>query len=283
MMKRISDQRTAEQVGEHYEIEKKLADRLRNASPRERSKLYGSLYDELFRRVPLHPQLTRKVSAGETQKRVSMQVKLIKPFLRKDATFMEVGAGDCALSFEVSRFVNRVLAVDVSEEITRGVTRPPNVEVRLIDGIQIALPPNSVDIAYSHHLMEHLHPEDALEQLTSIYNALAPGGVYICVTPNRLSGPHDVSKYFDDVATGFHLKEYTTFELRSLVGAVGFSRFAVRLGGMGMYLSVPSSLVALYEKLLDALPQSPRRRIASMIPFRLLLGSRFVAYKSRCS
>jgi SAM-dependent methyltransferase len=279
MMKRISGQRTAEQVGEHYEIEKELADRLRSASPRERSRLYATLYDELFRRVPLHPQLTRKVSVGETQKRVAVQMKLVKPFLRKDTTFMEVGAGDCALSFEVARFVNRVLAVDVSEEITRGVTRPPNVDVLLIDGIRIPVAPNSVDIAYSNHLMEHLHPDDALEQLTSIYNALGPGGVYICVTPNRISGPHDVSKYFDDVATGFHLKEYTTFELRSLFGAVGFSGFAVRLGGMGMYLSVPSSFVAAYEMLLDSLPQSPRQRIARIIPFRLLLGSRFLAYK----
>ena len=61
--------------------------------------------------------------------------------------------------------------------------------------------------------MEHLHPDDALEQLQNIYSALVPGGIYLCITPNRLSGPQDVSRDFDMVATGFHLKEYTISEL----------------------------------------------------------------------
>ena len=49
----------------------------------------------------------------------------------------------------------------------------------------------------------------------------APGpdgvGVYICITPNRVSGPHDVSRGFDEVATGFHMHEYTGREIRPLV------------------------------------------------------------------
>jgi hypothetical protein len=31
--------------------------------------------------------------------------------------------------------------------------------------------------------MEHLHPEDAFEQLRNIIRALAPGGRYVCITP----------------------------------------------------------------------------------------------------
>ena len=38
---------------------------------------------------------------------------------------------------------------------------------------------------------------------------------FICLTPHRSTGPHDMSKYFGDVATGFHLKEYTNKELYS--------------------------------------------------------------------
>ena len=71
--------------------------------------------------------------------------------------------------------------------------------------------------------MEHLHPDDAVDQLKNIYNALVNGGKYICITPNRLTGPHDISKYFDNVATGFHLKEYTVTELSGLFREVGFS------------------------------------------------------------
>ena len=84
--------------------------------------------------------------------------------------------------------------------------------------------------------MEHLHPDDAFEQLENIYRALTPGGVYICVTPNRLSGPHDISSLYDEVATGFHLKEYSISELHSLFRRVGFSRIRVHFGIKEKYI-----------------------------------------------
>ena len=51
--------RTPERVRAHYEIEKGLAARLRLANREDRKRLYGELYDELYRSVPDHPQLTR--------------------------------------------------------------------------------------------------------------------------------------------------------------------------------------------------------------------------------
>ena len=105
--------------------------------------------------------------------------------------------------------MRQVYALDVSAEITSRVSLPSNFKLILSDGTSVPLPPESVDVAYSNQLMEHLHPDDALEQLQGIWRALRPGGVYICLTPNRVNGPHDISQYFDSVATGFHLKEYT--------------------------------------------------------------------------
>ena len=52
--------RTKENIREHYDVEKELAHKLRNATKEERGKLYSSLYDELYRRVPHHPQLRKK-------------------------------------------------------------------------------------------------------------------------------------------------------------------------------------------------------------------------------
>ena len=66
----------------------------------------------------------------------------------------------------------------------------------------------------------HLHPEDAGDQLTVRFPARAC--VYVCITPNRVSGPHDILGIFDDVVTGFHLKEYTFRELRRLFEDIGF-------------------------------------------------------------
>ena len=134
------ENRTIEQIREHYEIEKELANRLRNASRQERRYLYSSLYNELYRRVPLHSQLTRKSSPKETDVFVSTHIKLIKPFLGQDIIFMEVGPGDCAFSFEVAKFVKQVYALDVSAEITKAVTHPPNFRLILSDGSSVPLP-----------------------------------------------------------------------------------------------------------------------------------------------
>jgi SAM-dependent methyltransferase len=273
------ENRTLAQMREHYKIEKELASKLRNSSQQERRYLYSSLYDEMYKRVPLHPQLTRKSSRKDTEIAVTAQLKVIEPFLNKDVVFLEVGPGDCAFSFEVAKFVKQVYSVDVSDEITKTVARPPNSHLILSDGSNIPLPLNSVNVAYSNQLMEHLHPEDALEQLQNIYNTLMPGGVYVCITPNRLNGPHDISRSFDEVATGFHLKEYTFSELNELFTKVGFSRLRVYTGAKGKYLSLPISPFMAIEKLLDKLPSALRKMIVRTLLFSLLLEIRLVGAK----
>ena len=276
----MEDTRTLEQKREQYEIEKQLADRLRHSTREERRVLYATLYDELFARVPYHPQLQRKSSSKlSTRRRVERQLQNIEAFLRDDRTFLHVGPGDCALTLEAARYVKRAYAVDVSSEITKGLEAPPNFALILSDGVSIPVPPGSVDVAYSDQLMEHLHPDDASDQLKNIYEALAPGGVYFCITPNRLNGPHDISCFFDRVATGLHLKEYTVTELGRLFRETGFSRVRafIRLGRLRIFF--PPAPIEWCEGFLSALPYGPRKRIASSVPMRLLLGVRLVGTK----
>lgn len=273
------EHRTTEQIREHYEIAKELAGKLRMASKDERRLLYSILYDELYRRVPHHPLLTRKASPAETARLVRAQTKFLQRFINRNTVFLEVGPGDCSLSFELAKTVKEVYAVDVSDEITRRLSQPSNFHLILSDGTSIPVPPNSMDVVYSNQLMEHLHPEDALEQLTNIYSTLVPGGSYVCITPNRLSGPHDVSQYFDEVAKCFHLKEYTTVELSQIFKKAGFSRVQVYLGGKGKYIGLSPSLFLLHEALLENLPYRWRRAITRVFPFRLLMGIRLVGVK----
>jgi SAM-dependent methyltransferase len=138
-----------------------------------------------------------------------------------------------------------------------------------------------VDVAFSNQLMEHLHPDDAVAQLQGIARALRPGGVYLCLTPNRASGPHDISKSFDDVATGFHLKEYTFTELRGILRAAGFGSVRPYVATSRAHLYYPVLLVRACELFLSALPARLRRRLAPTFPFRVLLGLRVVARKPR--
>lgn len=273
------ENRTLEQIEEHYKIEKELASKLLNSSKEERQHLYTFLYDQLFKKVPHHPQLMRKADAKASAQEVARKMQLITKYLHHESTFLEIGPGDCQLSFEVAKRVTAVYAVDVSPEIVNYATCPQNFKLIIADGCQIPLPQNTVTVAYSNQLMEHLHPDDALEQLRNIYQAVAPGGVYICITPNRLCGPHDVSKYFDEEATGFHLQEYTHTDLSRLFYQIGFSQLKAYIGGKGIYLRFPLIVIKMIENILAAMPFKLRNKLGNWLPIRALLGVILVGQK----
>ena len=270
-MKQKSNAREGlESVRRHYLIERELADLLRSASADDRKGLYRTVYNELFLRVPEHGQNTRKQDASALEARVKRQMRLLRRFLRPDAVYLEVGAGDCYLAMTIARQVRHVYAVDVSDVIAGSIPRPPNFDLIISDGIAIDVPPASVQVAYSHMLLEHLHPDDAVLQLREVYKSIAPGGVYICITQHSVSGPHDVSKYFDPVATGFHLKEYTYREIMSLFRSVGFKSITVWARIKGRYLKVPRAGVLGIEVVLKRLPVRVQKFLARRLPLRLL-------------
>lgn len=271
--------RTPEQRLEHYRIERALADRLRTADRAGRRGLYSSVYDELFRSVPDHPQLARVADAGARSRDLARQMAVVGRFLRPGLTYLELGPGDCAVALEVARNAGKVYAVEVSEEITRGIDPPPNFELLITDGAEVPVPPGSVDLIYSNQLMEHLHPEDAAEQLANVARAMKPGGRYVCITPNALSGPHDISGHYDDHPTGFHLREYTVGELVVLFRGVGFTRFRLIVGARGVYLpfTLPVWPVRAAEWALARVPPGARRWLARSWAVKPVLGVNLVA------
>lgn len=278
-MKRAQGQDPS-QLREHYQIEKRLASRLKSAPTEERRRLYGELYDELFRSVPHHPQLARK-QVDEDDVRLGLLRSLedlVSRFLDARMTFMEVGAGDCRLSLKIAPKVKQVYALDVSEQISHNEKVPGNFRLILSDGCTVPVEPGSVDLAFSHQLLEHLHPEDALVQLRNLREGLKPGGSYVCITPSRFSGPHDVSKFFDDEASGFHLKEYSTGEMVTLFKQAGFTRFQTFFWSKGVLLRMPVWPVLLCEAALSLLPRGLQRAIADRYPLSRLLGN-FIAIR----
>jgi len=267
--------RSAAQIREHYEIEKELAARLRSAPKSLRGTLYRELYNELFQRVPHHPQLIARESIAKRRTTALRQVHFLRSLCDSPPTFLELGAGDCIISLCFADQAEQVYAVDVSDEITGQVIPPPNFQLVLSDGCSVSVPENCVDLAFSNQLMEHLHHEDALEQLRNIHAVLKPGGKYFCVTPNRMSGPHDVSQYFDREACGFHLYEYRIGELIELCRRAGFADFYAYIGKDGRYLRVPIWLVELTERLVSMMPG----KSGKFAPLRLLLGIRLLSVK----
>jgi SAM-dependent methyltransferase len=269
-----SEHRSPERLYAHYRIETELAARLLRAPREKRGELYASLYDELFRRVPDHPQLTRKARP----RNIEMSLRPLRPFLHPEIDFLEVGPGDCALARAVAAMVGMVWAVDVSGVITKGAARADNFRVVISDGQSMPLDSQSVDVAYSNQLMEHLHPEDAREQLREIHRVLRPGGVYVCITPNRLSGPHDISGYFEDVARGFHLKEYTAGELLAMFREAGFGSMQIFEGEHGGH-PVPLWRVRAIEWGLAISPPKLRRFFTARMADGIATSIRMVSVK----
>ena len=265
------------EIAEHYEIERELAGRLRAAGSREeRRRLYGEVYRERNERIPQHPLV---LEAGDERLRaasVAPQARLIGSFARArdGAVLCEIGAGDGAVAEAVAPTVARAVALDVTDAIAR--PSHGNYEFRRFDGFDFGLSPGSIDIAYSNDVAEHLHEDDLLEHARAVHDALRPGGVYVCVTPNRLAGPHDISRHFSDVPLGFHLREYTVGELAAALRAAGFARTRMFVSVRGRRLTplLPVWLVRPVEGAIARLPARARRRAGVLLTAVKVAGVR---------
>ena len=220
------DYLTNEQVFKLYESEIKHSNRLRITDSEKRRSLYEKVYEDYYSELPFHPAFKVKNNADVQKNRLDFQLNKLIPIVKKHQNFVEIGAGNCALSKELSPYVSKVYALEISETYAlQNNELPSNMEIVIFDGFNFPFEANSIDFTYSNQLIEHLHPDDALDQLKSIFNCLKKGGKYMCITPNRLLGPGDISGYFGDEPIGFHLKEYTDLELRSTLQSIGFTKF----------------------------------------------------------
>lgn len=273
------DPRTEARIRAHYEVECALAQRLREAGKAERRTLYNSVYDDLYRLVPDHPLIRIATSPAARERQVLKLMRLLAPFIGPERTFLEIGPGDCLFAFAVAERAKLVYAVDVTDGIVDRAKLPPNFELVISDGTTIPAPAESVDFAFSDQLMEHLHPEDAVDQLREIHRVLKPGGSYLVFTPSRLTGPHDVSMFYSSVAQGFHLREYTAGDLAKLVRGLGFRRVRVGVPLRGRMLLLPLMPFAIFERVLEALPSRLRLPLARSRAVRGVLGVRLLATK----
>jgi len=271
--------RPLERLHEQYELECKLHKRLMTATKEKRRGLYTDVYDELLRKFPDNRMLAGKYDKEFSKRQIHNAMQMLGRWLNMGSTFLEIGPGDCSFALEVCKYVQKVYVVDVSYELTAGITQPEDFELIISDGTRIPVESKSVDIAYSNQYMEHIHPEDALEQLNHIFIALKVGGRYLCRTPHRQSGPHDVSKWFSDTPDGMHLKEYTYRELNDIFKSVDFKKVQAIIGARGHYLPfrVPIFSVILLERLLAKMPFG--KKLANTILIRALLGMQVIAIK----
>ena len=84
--KPLPSNRSYDQVLNHYLIEKALATKLKAADRESRKKIYSSMYNELFSKVPDHPRLTKRSDETESRKKVSHRMAFITKCLTVSST-----------------------------------------------------------------------------------------------------------------------------------------------------------------------------------------------------
>jgi SAM-dependent methyltransferase len=262
------DDRSPERITAHYRLERQLADRLRDAPANLRGKVYSDVYAELFRTLPDHPQKAAPLHSG----RAGREASLLNRFLDKGTAYLELGCGDGRVCFDVAGRVATAYGLDVTDVLIPRARAPANFKFVQTDGVNIPLPSESVDLAYSNQLMEHLHPEDAEAQLREVRRVLKPGARYLCITPSRLTGPHDVSVFFDYEAKGFHLREYDYRSFRRLGLAAGFREVEFHVMLKGRRIPLPFMLGGALEWALDLAPSNWRARVARFRPLEVAMG-----------
>jgi len=264
-----------DRIREHYRLEVELAGRLRASCREERQRLYTEVYDELFRRIPWHGQHVRGPTHMARVNRALLG--FLRPWLRPGDTVLEIGAGDGTFAEALAGRSRHAYALDVSAGVFDGRETPANFDFLVSDGVSIPLADGAVDLAFSNQLFEHLHPDDVQPHLREVRRVLRPGGRYVVLTPTRLSGPHDVSGYFDDEPRGFHLREYTCGELAAELRAAGFRRVQALLKLKRWLLRYPVGTTAALERVLESQPRDRQRRLASRAPLAQLVAARVVA------
>ncbi len=254
--------RTIEQLENHFKVESAIAACLKQADRNERARIYRTMYDELFAKVPDHPRLTRREDPKRTAAINLVKLRLLDRFLDDATVAVELGVGDCRFSFELCKHVGFVYGVDISDQSGAGNDVPENFKLVIYDGYNLPLEKNSVDVFFSDQLIEHLHPEDLALHFQMVREILKDGGIYVFRTPHRFTGPHDISMYFCDEPRGFHLKEWTYRELLPVLRELGYRSWRSYRSVKGRPIRVPVWCFILIESALKLLPDSTRRLLA---------------------
>ena len=267
--------RSYEQIENHYLVERAIAKRLKMANRAERINIYASMYDELFRKVPDHPRLTRRNSDVLTAKSNKNKYTLIRRSIGKDTVFMEFAPGDCRFSMEMTRHVKFVYGIDISDQRSQMGEMPDNFKLIIYDGYNLpGIINESIDLVFSDQLIEHFHPEDTKLHFELVYSLLKKGGRYIFHTPHNLTGPSDVSRYFSDEPECFHLKEWSYTELKILLKKVGYSDISSYIKIKNNIYKMPHLYFDFWERVLSLFPKPKIRKVAQQIIRTILIVAR---------
>jgi len=262
---------TIEMVRAHYYIERRLARSIRESTKEDRAQAAEDAYRRYYQECWWLAAWQKPATADPRE--FSHFLKLLRPFGKR---IYEVGSGSGALAQFLCGNGYDCVATDIGSA-PRGDAPAGGPIWHNTDGIHLTRyeSPASYDAVISSQVIEHLHPDDIAEHCAEALRLLKPGGAYLMVTPNRLSGPADMAELFGmEVSDCFHLREYTHGELAAILRRAGFARVRAvyvapkKLRSIhelcfvsGFYLRA----LTAFEKTVEKLPRAPRKGVLEVL------------------
>lgn len=277
---------TEEQILQHWELEKRLRQRLLNSTPETRFEVFERAYTELYSELEWLNELVDTAAHDET---VSYELWL-NLVGEPPQRIYEVGSGRGELISYLAQHGFECRASEITQY--RGeqwATEHENLTWNNTDGVHLEQfePTEHYDVVISNQVIEHMHPDDLPAHMRSVLELLKPGGRYIFSTPHGHSGPTDVCTVFGtDTLEGMHLKEYTYRELKQLAEESGFARVSSvlrlprkvrKMFGLKPQISWPYlTYLILVERAIGLLPDRRSRRKATRLAKTMLFTGNII-------
>lgn len=161
---------------------------------------------EFFNKVAPRWEQIRSNYYGETIKNKLIESGLLK----KDMTVVDIGAGDGYLSIGIAKYVNKVIALDISTEMLKTLKKNAetsgikNIEALEADCLDIPIKGSKVDMVCSSMFLHHIEePEAAIKEM---YRILKPEG-YVFLADFTKHDDLNLKEEMHDLWQGFDPEE----------------------------------------------------------------------------
>jgi SAM-dependent methyltransferase len=209
-------------IENHYH---KLLKNEKNAFKREI--LYKEFYNKLliFYKRTSHQDSSFEKNPYVKDKQICLFEKEIK-----NKSIIDFGCGEGLFLKNIQEKIPCKKLVGVDVFIPESLRK--NRKIKFISSSIITFHSNEkFDIAFSDNVLEHISTLDYSTHFQSVFKSLKPGGKFIIIMPNKLFGPSDITRIFDNsssgklLAKGGHLNESTYTEMNYFLSKAGFNNF----------------------------------------------------------
>lgn len=150
---------------------------------------------------------------------------------------LEVGCGGGDLLIDLARHgYQNIVGIDIAPAAIHLAHRRLEEHHLTIEGLHCLslesfcsqFPTTQFDVIIHCHVLEHLVPMQVQPFLDQISRCLTPNGSMVVITPSKLTGPHDNTRFFRPPGVepeGFHMREYSLSDLQHLLSQAGFGHF----------------------------------------------------------